>query len=126
VWRCYESASNILLPRILRDIGLNDDQKAEKVTADCRKFSRSEYRKFCYAGAARYWVLRDPSLSNLNPFKICRAAEEGAKPMCYADIGFGNNENYYSKEKLTEYCHNSEPEYINDCLSRGPAVYILQ
>ncbi|MEK9157851.1 MAG: hypothetical protein AAB638_01545 [Patescibacteria group bacterium] len=124
VSRCYETSANIILPQALGNNGLTDDQKAQQVVSQCRKFSRPEYRQFCYAGAARYWVLRDPLLTNLNPFKICKSAEDGSKPMCYANIGFGNNENYYSPEKLAEYCNNSEPKYIKDCLSRNPHQHI--
>ena len=105
--------------------GLNDDQKAEKVVSDCEKYSDPQYRQFCYAGAARYWVLRDPLLNNLNPFKICKRAEKSAKPICYANLGFGNNENYYSKEKLQEYCANSEEEYTKYCLSANPTSLIF-
>lgn len=124
VSRCYETAANIILPQALGNNGLTDDQKAEQVVSECRKFSRPEYRQFCYAGAARYWVLRDPLLTNLNPFKICRSAEDESKPMCYANIGFGNNENYYSAKKLAEYCSNSETGYIDDCISRNPKQHL--
>lgn len=124
IHRCYETASNIILPQVLRDAGIADDQKAKKIVADCNNFSQPEYRKFCYAGAARYWVLRDPLLNNLNPFRICKLVDKESKAMCYSNIGFGNNENYYSEEKLNEYCANSEPEYINDCISHNPKQYL--
>jgi hypothetical protein len=124
VWRCYESGSNVLLPNILRDRTLTDEQKAATVVSECDKFSWPEYRKFCYSGAARYWVLRDPLLSNKNPFNICKGVGTDAKAMCYTNIGFGNNENYYSSEMLAEYCKNSEPEYVEACLARNPRLYL--
>jgi hypothetical protein len=124
VWRCYDSAANVVLPQVLKDTGIDDSQKAEKIVSECRNNSNPVYRKFCYAGAARYWVLRDPSLTNLNPFKICNAAENSARPICYSNIGFGNNENYYSEEKRIEYCNNGQPEYMKYCLAAQPTLYL--
>lgn len=119
VERCYDSAANTLLAQVIMQLDMTDEEKIKKIVSDCRQYSREGYRKFCYAGAARYWVLRDPLLNNMNPFEICRRAEESAKPACYANIGFGNNENYYSEEKLREYCGNSEPDYIEFCLRKN-------
>lgn len=117
--RCYESAANPIMSAILGQASLSEKEKVGKIAEDCRLYSRPEYRRFCYAGAARYWVLFDPLLTNLGPFKICQRAEEESKPSCYGNIGFGNFENYYSQEKLEEYCKNSEPAYIDDCLRRS-------
>ena len=115
---CYESVANPLMSMALSQEGLSEESKVQKIINDCRLYSMPEHRRFCYAGAARYWVLFNPLLSNLGPFKICQGIEEEAKTTCYANIGFGNNENYYSEEKLKEYCSHSEPDYIDDCIRR--------
>lgn len=119
VRRCYDSAANTLLAQTLARHELTDKEKVKKIVDDCKIFSHQEYRRFCYAGAARYWVLRDPLITNLNPFKICQLAEDNAKTACYGNIGFGNNENYYSKETLEKYCDNSEPGYVTSCLRKS-------
>ncbi|OHA03345.1 MAG: hypothetical protein A3J58_01240 [Candidatus Sungbacteria bacterium RIFCSPHIGHO2_02_FULL_52_23] len=120
--RCYESQANTLLAQILNDQTLNDSQKIGRIVSDCKIFATPAYRKFCYAGASRYWVLRDPLLTNKNPFEICRRVEPDAKPFCYANIGFGNNENYYSPEKLAAYCEQSEPGYVQYCTRREASL----
>lgn len=119
VKRCYDSAANTLLAQTLANPDISDKEKVEKVVSDCRTYSHKGYRRFCYAGAARYWVLRDPLVNNTHPFEICKNAEEDAKPACYANVGFGNNENYYSKDILQKYCQNSEPEYRKYCLQKN-------
>lgn len=119
VERCYDSAANTLLAQTLMKVDLTNEEKVKEIVSNCKTYARDEYRPFCYAGAARYWVLRDPLLNNINPFEICKKVEENAKPACYANIGFGNNENYYSEEKLREYCNNSEPKYRGACLEKS-------
>lgn len=116
--RCYDSAANSLLIQHLNQPHLSDEEKITQIIESCRAYSDKEYVRFCYAGTARYWVLFDPLLTNKNPFQLCRKVEEEAKAACYSNIGFGNNENYYSEEILREYCANSEPAYVESCLNK--------
>lgn len=118
VKRCYDSAANTLLARALENPGISREKRIEKIIQDCKEYTKEAYRRFCYGGAARYWVLRDPLLTNSDPFEFCRNVEEDAKRACYGSIGFGNNENYYSQKILEEYCKQSELEYFNACTSK--------
>jgi hypothetical protein len=118
VKRCYDSVANTVLAHALEPPGLTRGQRIEKIINDCRAYASDAHRRFCYGGAARYWVLRDPSLANADPFELCRLIEEDAKQACYGSIGFGNNENYYSSDKLKTYCERSEPKYVSSCIAR--------
>jgi hypothetical protein len=109
---CYESIGNNLL--------FNADFKAEGVAQECDTFGALEYAGYCYGGAARYSVLRDPLMNNLLPFSICRLAPNQAKHTCYSLVGFANFENYKSADKLVEYCANSEDVYKKSCSSWAP------
>lgn len=117
VWRCYDSEANDLLATVLTEGNGFGDELAQKIVERCRRYAAEEYRRFCYAGAARYWVLRDPSPQNYSPFQICKHAEKDAKPSCYGNIGFGHRENYYSAESLASYCRMSELGYAEICRS---------
>lgn len=114
---CYDSAANYWLELTLAE-KITDEEKIDKMVAGCRDFSSPQFRKYCYGGVSRYWVLRDPLITNLKPFSFCRKVEEESKSTCYGAIGFGNNENYYSEEKIRNYCGNAEKEYFYDCLSK--------
>lgn len=110
VHRCYNSGSNILL--------VNAEFNARQVVDDCHTYAPPEYRAYCYEGAVRYWILRDPLLNNRGPFEICENAEEQAKSLCYRGLGAANNENYFSPNVLETYCNQiSEPAYAGDCRS---------
>jgi hypothetical protein len=112
---CYESIGNNLL--------FNADFKADGVARECDEYGAKEYAGYCYGGAARYSVLRDPLMNNLLPFDICKKAPISAKPTCYGLVGFANYENYKSAEKLFEYCTNAEPEYRDKCASWSERTY---
>lgn len=110
IHRCYDSGANILLVNNLFD--------AEKVVKDCGLYAAAYARKYCYQGAVRYWILRDPLLNNPGPFEICRLAEKEAKPHCYMGLGAANYENYFSAEILDKFCGKiTEREYYQDCLT---------
>jgi len=118
VRRCYDSAANTLLARALQNPDKSREKRIEQIIQDCKGHTKEAYRRFCYGGAARYWVLRDPLLTNAGPFELCRHVEESGKSVCYGSIGFGNNENYYSQKILEEYCKQSEPGYLSACMSK--------
>lgn len=116
--RCYDSVANTVLAHALELPGLSRDERIGRIIRDCQTYASAPYRRFCYGGAARYWVLRDPLPTNLDPFELCKRVEETAKHACYGSIGFGNNENYYSPERLKTYCAHGEPEYRDTCMSK--------
>lgn len=118
VKRCYDSVANTVLAHALENPALTLDERVGQIVQNCRTYAGDQYRRFCYGGAARYWVLRDPLLTNSDPFELCKRIEASAKEACYGSIGFGNNENYYSSEKLEAYCLKSEPEYVRACMSK--------
>ena len=115
--RCYDSAANLLMTMAV-NAGKDHDSRIQKIVSDCRAYTDPEFRRYCYGGAVRYWVLFEPNIENTKPFDVCKSVEEEAKPICYGSIGFGNNENYYSREKLEQYCSNAEEEYVQYCLNK--------
>lgn len=110
IHRCYDSGANLLL--------VNANHDAKVVVESCQRDSKPEYRKYCYAGAVRYSILRDPLLTNPVPFEICRLAEVENKSSCYIALGAANNENYFDAQILIEFCKKGEPEYFEDCLKK--------
>lgn len=116
VQRCYDSAANPLLLATVKATALSETEKIIKIVDSCKKYASPEFRRYCYGGAVRYWVLFEPSIENVRPFEICRLAEEDAKSVCYGSIGFGNNENYYDKNLRAKYCNNAEKKFFEDCL----------
>ena len=108
---CYDSVGNSVVEKSNFD--------PQIVVDNCRKYSSPSLRQYCYGGAARYWVLRNPLLENTKPLEVCAKAEEDAKPVCYARAGFGNNENYYSPEILKKFCDMGEEPYRQFCQARS-------
>lgn len=110
IHRCYDSGANLLL--------VNSNHEAKVVVESCQRDSKKEYRKYCYAGAVRYSILRDPLLTNPVPFEICKLAETENKSSCYIALGAANNENYFDGKILLEFCQKAEKEYYEDCLKK--------
>jgi hypothetical protein len=109
---CYESMGNNLL--------INGNFTADGVAKQCDELGNPAYAGFCYGGAARYDILRDPLINNDLPFEICTLAPPSAKDSCYALIGFANFENYKSNDVLTAFCARSEEGYEKSCASLSP------
>jgi hypothetical protein len=107
---CYDSVGNNAIEMSNFD--------PVKVVEACRSNASPEYRRYCYGGAARYWVLRNPLLGNVRPLEMCSMVEEEARPFCYARAGFGNYENFASREILQQFCKNAEPAYQEFCMRR--------
>lgn len=105
---CYNSAGNNAL--VLAEFS------AERAVKNCRNFSRPEYLKYCYEGAVRYAILRDPLLNNSVPFEICRMAEPHTKELCYTGLGAANWENYFSQAVLQEYCQTVPTKFYQNCM----------
>lgn len=110
VHRCYDSGANLLL--------VNSEHDPKVVVESCQRDSKKEFRKYCYAGAVRYSILRDPLLTNTVPFEICRLAEPENKSSCYIALGAANNENYFDAKILIEFCQKVEQGYYEDCLKK--------
>ncbi|MBP6979582.1 hypothetical protein KBB41_00875 [Candidatus Curtissbacteria bacterium] len=110
IHRCYDSGANLLL------VNSNHDPKV--VVESCQRDAKKEFRKYCYGGAVRYSILRDPLLSNTVPFEICKLAEVENKSSCYIALGAANNENYFDAKILIEFCQKGEAEYVEDCLKK--------
>jgi len=108
---CYDSVGNNV-------IEVNNFDPA-RVREACQTHASREYRQFCYGGAARYWVLRNPILGNTKPLEMCGGVEEWAKPVCYARAGFGNYENFASQKILSDFCSHAEPAYRETCMKRA-------
>lgn len=108
---CYDSVGNSVIEKSNFD--------PQTVVDNCRKYSNPDLRQYCYGGAARYWVLRNPLLENTKPLEVCSKAEKDAKPVCYARAGFGNYENFYSQETLKKFCDMGEEPYRQYCMSRS-------
>jgi len=107
---CYDSVGNNVIEMM--------DFDPQQVVEACKAHASPEYRGYCYGGAARYWVLRNPLLENTKPLEMCSMVEEEAKPFCYARAGFGNYENFASREILDQFCVNVEPAYQKFCMKR--------
>jgi hypothetical protein len=107
---CYDSVGNNVIEA--------SNFEPARVAQSCQKHTSQEYRQFCYGGAARYWVLRNPILENTKPLEMCSLAEDWAKPTCYARAGFGNYENFASHEILADFCSRAEPAYRETCIKR--------
>lgn len=106
---CYNSLANNVL--------VSAEFDGPKTIAKCQQYALPAYRKYCYEGAVRYSILRDPLLNNPVPFQMCELAEPEAKPLCYTGLGAANAENYFSREILTKFCDNlKEKEYYNNCM----------
>lgn len=112
---CYESLGNNLL--------INGNFTAEGVAKQCDASAVPEHLGFCYGGAARYSILRDPLLNNDLPFRICQLVKiPSQKRTCFSLVGFANYENYKSKDVLHQYCAKSEAPYQKDCESWAPEL----
>ncbi len=109
---CYESIGNNLL--------ITANFTAAGVAKECQADSAPEFSGFCYGGAARYSILRDPLLNNTLPFAICKLAPTVAKTTCYGLAGFANFENYKSRSILKTFCANAEEGYPTMCESLQP------
>lgn len=107
---CYDSVGNNVIEMS------NFDPKI--AVENCQKYASYDLRKYCYGGAARYWVLRNPLLENTKPLELCSKAEESAKPHCFARAGFGNYENFASQEILNQFCSKAETSYQEYCRRR--------
>lgn len=110
IHRCYDSGANLLL--------VNSNFDPNVVVQNCQSDSRPAYRKYCYGGAVRYSILRDPLLTNTVPFEICRQAEVENKSSCYIALGAANNENYFDAQILIDFCKKVESDYYEDCLKK--------
>lgn len=107
---CYDSVGNNVI-----EMSNFDPQKAVET---CKQYASPNLRMYCYGGAARYWVLRNPLLENTKPLELCSKAEEQNKPHCYARAGFGNFENFASQDILSQFCSKAESEYQKYCRAR--------
>lgn len=107
---CYDSVGNNVI-----EMSNFDPQKAVNT---CKQYASPNLRMYCYGGASRYWVLRNPLLENTKPLELCSKAEEENKPHCYGRAGFGNYENFASQEILNQFCNNAESEYQEYCKRR--------
>jgi len=107
---CYDSVGNNVIER--------SGFEPAWVVESCQKHTSPAYRPFCYGGAARYWVLRNPILENTKPLEMCSLVEDWAKPMCYARAGFGNYENFASHIILADFCSRAESAYREICIRR--------
>jgi hypothetical protein len=110
VKRCYDSAANNVIVEANYDPAVS--------VKKCREYSsKPDYVKFCYGGVVRYSILRNPLLNNRYPFEICKLAETENKSYCYRALGAANNENYFDKNILKEFCAGlEEQDYLNYCL----------
>ncbi len=112
VRRCYNSGANGLLVKAKFDV---------KETIElCRDHSTPSYLPYCYGGAIRYSILRDPLLNNAFPFEMCASIEDAHMENCYRSLGAANYENYFDDQILTDYCRRVPEGYKAACLSKDP------
>lgn len=107
---CYDSVGNNVIEMSNFD--------PQTVVNNCQKYASPNLREYCYGGAARYWVLRNPLLENTKPLELCSKVEKENKPQCYARAGFGNFENFASADILNQFCGKAESEYQQYCRRR--------